>query len=379
MRRALGVVVLAVMLAPALAATASGHVEDFRDGFDAGNYSGNEGSQDFDGPWVEFGDPGAGSYEDGSVYVDDEGCPQGACLHIEGHGVVAESYGVRRSADLSDFETAELGYEIVISPAPLTTSALDVQVWNGDRWITVAEHSLSSSAHQQKKVSVTGHIGETFAVRFLVAGVDGGLLDLSYTGSTVIDDVRIVGTVVGDEPVTSTSSSSTSSVPTSSAAGRNTSSSTGSTPPSSPTSSRVTSTSLRSTTSEPATSGATSSEPDGSSGATTATAGETTTTHLATTTTTTGLIASAGSGTPPFDSGLRQPAVGLISDYRTGMMGDLGMDEVEVLGVDLDASFSMVVETFETMKVWIAVLALVITAAVIGGMDWRRSRAEPIP
>ena len=55
-------------------------------------------------------------------------------------------------------------------------------------------------------------------------------------------------------------------------------------------------------------------------------------------------------------------------------MGDMEMAEVEVLGAELSADFSLAVEAFEAAKVWIASLALVIGAAVVSGMDWRRTR-----
>jgi len=54
------------------------------------------------------------------------------------------------------------------------------------------------------------------------------------------------------------------------------------------------------------------------------------------------------------------------------------MAEVEVLGADLSADFSLAVEAFEAAKVWIATLALVIGAAVVSGMDWRRTRARSV-
>lgn len=54
------------------------------------------------------------------------------------------------------------------------------------------------------------------------------------------------------------------------------------------------------------------------------------------------------------------------------------MEEIEVLGAELDADFSLAVEAFEAARVWIAVLALLITAATVSGMDRKRSRKKPI-
>jgi hypothetical protein len=58
------------------------------------------------------------------------------------------------------------------------------------------------------------------------------------------------------------------------------------------------------------------------------------------------------------------------------MMGDMGMGEIEVLGVSLETDFSMAVEAFEATRLWIAALALVIAAALVSGMDIRRSRRD---
>jgi len=52
------------------------------------------------------------------------------------------------------------------------------------------------------------------------------------------------------------------------------------------------------------------------------------------------------------------------------------MGEIEVLGVSLEADFSMAVEAFEATRLWIAALALVIAAALVSGMDIRRSRRD---
>lgn len=65
-----------------------------------------------------------------------------------------------------------------------------------------------------------------------------------------------------------------------------------------------------------------------------------------------------------------------MADFEAGMMGDMAMGEIEVLGAEITADFSMAVEAFESAKVWIAVLALFITAAMVSGMDWRRTRTN---
>jgi hypothetical protein len=54
-------------------------------------------------------------------------------------------------------------------------------------------------------------------------------------------------------------------------------------------------------------------------------------------------------------------------------MGSLSTDPVEVLGIELDVDFSLAVEVFEAARLWIAILVLLITAALVSGMERRRS------
>lgn len=54
------------------------------------------------------------------------------------------------------------------------------------------------------------------------------------------------------------------------------------------------------------------------------------------------------------------------------MMGDMSMEQVEVLGAELDADFSLAVEVFDAVKVWGAALAMLIAAALVAGVDRRR-------
>lgn len=66
-----------------------------------------------------------------------------------------------------------------------------------------------------------------------------------------------------------------------------------------------------------------------------------------------------------------------MADYRPGAMGEIDAEDLEVLGIELDAEFSLAVEAFEAARIWISILSLIIAAAVISGMDWRRSKVAP--
>ncbi len=348
------------MMTTALSVTAT-ESGQYRDDFGDGNYSGNDGSLEFSGPWAEFGDTGGPG--GGNVHVGPDYCSNNDCLHIEGGegllnlGLVAASYGVQRAADLSMFTSAELCFVIQIIPQEgITTAELWVQVYDGSRWVTIKEYDLAQSTNHHKTLDVTSYLSEAFQVRFKVPNaVDSGLLglDLFYNGYTTIDRVEIYG----ESPAATTTTTSTTSTTSTTLA------STATTKPGATTTT---------TTAATDTSGA---DGAGVTPTTTVRAGsseETTTTTTPGDDTSTTVVAIAGGPpTPPANSGLRDPGTGLLANYSEGMMGD--MAEVEVLGAELTADFSLAVEAFEGAKVWIAVLTLLIGAAIVSGMDTRRA------
>ena len=362
-----------MLAAPAAQAT---QYEDYRDTFASGDYSGNDGSLDFSGSWTELADPGGGGHSSGWVRVGSDGCSSDGCLHIDGDGLVLQTFGIRRSADLSLFEVAELCYDLEIDPRGPTTTELHVQVRIGGTWHTIAEHNLATSTDTSVMIPISDYLTAGFQLRFIVPDVlDGGLLglDLLYTGDATVDNVTVRGIVASGGSTTSTTSTTSPKTTTTSA------------PPGQPTT----------TTSPNGSSPTTSAGPPGPSstvgsggqgaplpGETTPLPGETTTTEANTTTTTansTSTMSGVGGGPsgPSSGSGLREASVGLLADYQPGMIGDLDLHDVEVLGVDLAVDFSMVVELFETAKVWIAILVLVVTAAIVSGMDRRRRSRQP--
>jgi hypothetical protein len=349
-------------MAPALTASAT-ESGQYRDDFGNGNYSGNDGSLDFSGPWSEFGDTGGPG--GGNVHIGPEYCSNNECLHIEGGegvlnlGLVTTSYGVQRAADLSMFTTAELCFDIQVIPQEgITTAELWVQVYDGSRWVTIKEFDLAQSTNHHKTLDVTSYLSEAFQVRFKVPNaVESGLLglDLFYNGYTTIDRVEIYGEMAAaTTTTTSTSSTSTTSTTLASTATTKPGAATTSTTTAATATSRADDAAVTTTTMEGAGSGE-----------------ETTTTTTGDDTSTTVVAIVAGPPTPPPNSGLRDPGTGLLANYSEGMMGD--MAGVEVLGAELTADFSLAVEAFEGAKVWISVLTLLIGAAIVSGMDTRRA------
>ena len=393
MRRWAAAIIVVVLLVPAVVAGASGggaSEETYKDYFDTVSYSGNNGSLDWSGPWVEGGEsdgPGSGAIR----VVSSGSCHEGRCLELRG-GILSQPI-IRRQADLSEFVEARLHFRAHLIPAPLvSTGRLSVEVrGDGSGWSSVADYALTEAGGHSDSVDISGYLGDDFEVRFLLGG------QLLLADKVYIDDVKVIGSV----PVATTTSTTTTTTTTTST--------TSTTTPSTPT---TTSTSTPGGTSPstttPATGTATSSPaaPSGSPTTTIDTAAGPAATGTSTTiepgptivedgqdddsspavtgiTTPTGSIpGDAPTGTEgdptalavPDGSGLRLSRVGLLADYRAGMMGDMGTGEIEVLGVSLDADFSMAVEAFQATRLWIAALALVIAAALVSGMDIRRSR-----
>lgn len=350
-------------------------IADYRDDFGDGGYKGSDGSLHWSTSWTEDGTDD-GSPASGAVHVGRENCSNNECLHLES-GLLA-SLRARRAADLSMFDTARLSFDMHIDPPLLPTEILDVQVRGGGAgWTTIGSYPLSLyGGEHQKSYDISDFIGGDFELRFRVTGlVDGDL---------TIDRVSIAGALVSSSSTTS----STTSTSTSTSSSSTTSTSAPRTSPS------TTSISTSSTSSTAPSSTSTSAPPPSPSSTTSTTTGDrpaattsttparstaagladtTTTTAVATTSTTqtelvVGIPVSGGGS----DGGLRDPGVGLISDYEPGMMGDMSMEQVEVLGAELDADFSLAVEVFDAVKVWGAALAMLIAAALVAGVDRRR-------
>ncbi len=371
MRRILGlVVVLSIALIPAVAALAT--TADYADDFSGGGYSDNDGSLDFGGDWFEFGDTGgAGS---GKVHIGEELCSNNLCLHLEGGGVVLTQFGIERPADLSIFNSAQLKFDLRVQAQLLDTASLQVQGWDGSTWRTLATYSLATSSTSTKNIPLNAVLCEQFKLRFVVPA-----LGLLHNGALTIDKVSISGSLM--ETTTTTTTTTSTSSTTSTTAPTTTSTSTPTTTSTIPTTTSTHPEETTSSTTDPATTTTTrrgDDTPTPTGEGTGTTDPSTTTTTSSDGSTSTSIVVAVGDTEPPpsdpFDGGLRDTGVGLISDYHAGMNGDMFPADVEVLSAEVTANFSLAVERIGTAKIWVAALALMIAAAVVSGMDSRRTR-----
>jgi len=357
-----------LLLIPALAATAQ--EENVRDEFNAVSFSGNDGSLPWAGPWTEVGE--SDGPENGQVKVGSINCSASNCLRVSG-GLLGEA-GARREANLSSLTTAVLSLDVNIEAALLSLgSTLWIQVRESGSvaWATLKTYALPGDKGQHSETfGISSYAGSQIELRFLLSSLLGG--DRAY-----FDEVTIEGTVAATSSSTSTSSSSSTS--TTSVGGLVTS--LPSTPDGVPsivvpgiTASPPDNTTPTGQVEPPADEGgATVAIPPGSISPGDGVGDPTSSTS---TTARDGIVIVPLSEPTSASGGLREAGVGLLADYRSGMMGDTDFEDVEVLGASLEADFSMAVEVFEAMKLWIAALALVVTAAIVGGMDAVRTRAS---
>jgi len=387
MRRLFGCLLVATLLIPALAAAAG--TENVRDDFGSVTYSGNDGSIDWAGPWSEGGESDGPA--NGQVQIVAGQCSNNKCLRMRG-GLLG-TVEIRRTADLADFVEAELDFDLHVDPAVLSTSELKLEVrGDGSSWTVLTTYRLGTEDGQHHdSFDLSDYVGGDLELRFRLTGLLGG--DLVY-----IDRVMIEGPVASASTNTTTSTTATSSSSPSTTS-TTTSTYTSTTSPATSSSTAGSGPSATPPTTAPSPNGSPEAPPTTASNGSPASRDDTTTTTIVGETTTsetgsggvsgpwtptTGGTGSPSNGpehditgdapSPPTDSGIREATVGLIANFEAGLMGDMEMAEVEVLGAELSADFSLAVEAFEAAKVWIATLALVIGAAVVSGMDWRRTR-----
>lgn len=357
MRRSLAFLV-ATLLIPALSAGGQ-DTGQYRDDFGDFSYSGSDGNLDWVAEWVESGENDGPT--EGAVRVRQENCENNKCLHIDGNGLVP-NLAISRKADLSEFAGAELSYFLFVDSALLSTATLTVEArGGGSGWTELARYLLlTEGGEHHDSIDMTEYKGADFEIRFRLLGLIGGDL-------VTVDRVVVEGTLQSPSTTSPTSTTSTTST-TIRATTTTTRGEPGAT--SAP---EATSTAVSSTTPRPESTSTKDTEP--------ATASSSSTSSTSTSTTTTTLVLSTASGPPDrgraLEGGLRESGVGLLADYRDGMMGDLDMNQVEVLGVTVDADFSMAVEVFRAARVWIAAIALIVSVAVLIGVDRRRRSASP--
>ena len=89
------------------------------------------------------------------------------------------------------------------------------------------------------------------------------------------------------------------------------------------------------------------------------------------------IAVAAPTATPPSGSGIRETAAGVQADYTSGLFGSIEMGQPQVLGAELAADYKMVVEVIESAWVWMIGLLVVVSGAMVTGIDRRKTLEVP--
>lgn len=199
-----------VILAAVAAGAAASATTTYRDNFAAISYAGSDGSADWSGNWIEFGEadgPGAGRIQ----VVAAAECPSGHCAYMSGQGNT--SAGIFRLADLGGAVSATLQFDyrrVKVGNDP-SIARVSVSSDGGGSWSTVAAYALDTSdvSTNSASIGLSTWISSNTAIRFRVESTPG------QGGRVYFDNVQISAdfpdptTTTSTTPPTSTTTTST--------------------------------------------------------------------------------------------------------------------------------------------------------------------------
>ena len=181
----------------------------FLDRFNSGNYSGNDGTDDYQGAWWEQND--WGGHANGFVSIESGGdCPKDRCVRISGDPFVFWGTGLMRWADTAGAELIELRFRYTLDVQEATNGYLNVGVFDGSGWNVVDTISLTDHEDDQgddvhtKSYNVTQYAHEDFMVGFFAHD--------DWHAQFYLDRVEVSGT--WDSATTTTTTSTTTQPPT---------------------------------------------------------------------------------------------------------------------------------------------------------------------
>ena len=311
-----------VSLSFALPALAGEPIPEFLDTFAEQSYGGNDGSMDFNGPWIELGETNGPA--SGSVWVwDHEYCGGGYCLKMGGTDSGAENHGAYRAIDLTGASYAKLSFDDgvqLLDDESDGEAIVQISTDGGDTWKTLDTMALDREDGKvsfHKNYTITNFASRDTVIRFMITEAE------NLNAYWIIDNVIVEATF--ETPPTSTTSTST----TEPSASTTTTSTTE--PSASTTTTSTTKPSATTTTTHPR-----EKEKKNPSGVntpdettTTTSRPETSTTTSRATTTTTEAPAQAGAAVPPADretmmskTALAVPAASGTNAMPASMSGD---------------------------------------------------------
>jgi len=171
-------------LTPAHAGAGAGC--SFKDGFSSNQYIGNEGSDDFDGPWWESLDWG-GSNKGAVSVVESDDCPRTSCARIGGETTFWGA-GLARRADLQDAHNATMTFRYRLAIDEASDGYLNVAAFDGWNWTILDSIALDDENDDEihsRSYNVADYATKFYSVGFFAHG--------AWSGSAFIDDVEVFG------------------------------------------------------------------------------------------------------------------------------------------------------------------------------------------
>ncbi|MEE8457417.1 MAG: hypothetical protein V3S28_05160 [Acidimicrobiia bacterium] len=190
---------VALVVTIALPAFAGNLDETYLDRFSAQNLTGNDGTTDYSGPWIEIGESDGPT--SGYVQVTNQPfCDGEFCLKIGGADNSTKGHGVYRSVDLTGATRARLTFECgreLLGENSRGTATVQVSPDGGDTWVTVKTFPLDSDDGELKfrtTIVITDWATPDTMIRFMITEA----ADLA--GYWLIDNVTVVARF--EEPAT---------------------------------------------------------------------------------------------------------------------------------------------------------------------------------
>lgn len=201
---------LVVHAAPAAAGSAT---FQYLDRFGSGTYNGNNGTDDFQGPWWENNDWGGPS--NGFVTIESGGnCPGERCASISGDPASFWGTGIMRWAKTKDAANVQLSFRYSIDLHESTNGYLNVAVFDGNNWqlvhtIWLADFEDDRGGEvQNKQLDVSQYANVDFMVGFFAHD--------DWHADFFLDRVEVSGEWESGATTTSTTTTSSTTTPPSS-------------------------------------------------------------------------------------------------------------------------------------------------------------------
>jgi hypothetical protein len=196
-----GTLAIVVLLAlPVLAGTLS---ETYTDMFSAQTFSGNDGTLDYSGPWIEIGE--SNGPKSGYVWVWNHSYCEGEfCLKMGGTDADAQGRGAYRAVDLTDATQAKLIFDYgreLLGETSTGTAVVQISPDGGNTWNSLKTISLDSDDSGLKfrtTVVITQWATTDTLIRFKITEAEG--IEMYW----LIDNVTVDATFEASATTTTT-------------------------------------------------------------------------------------------------------------------------------------------------------------------------------